>query len=209
VASLFPETIHLVVRADSGITGVAELRGKRVDLGLPASGTRTNAVALLAVSGVAEGDLASVGGSSLPDAVEALAAGRIDAFFATIHAPAREIGRLATRTKVAFVPIGPSRELVDSGLLPLTLPALTYAGQTAPVPTLAATALLATRADVAPATVEAMLRLLFERPEGTATAAVAQVAVTRARDGAAIPLHPAAEMWLAAHGAPAKQTAQR
>jgi TRAP transporter TAXI family solute receptor len=209
VASLFPETIHLVARADSGITGVAELRGKRVDLGMPASGTRTNAVALLAVSGVAEGDLASVGGSSLPDAVEALAAGRIDAFFATIHAPAREIGRLATRTKVAFVPIGPSRELVDSGLLPLTLPALTYAGQTAPVPTLAATALLATRADVAPATVEAMLRLLFERPEGTATAAVAQVAVTRARDGAVIPLHPTAETWLAAHGAPAKQTAQR
>ena len=44
----------------------------------------------------------------------------------------------------------------------------------------AATALLVTRADVVPATVEAMLRLLFERREGTATAAVAQVAVTRA-----------------------------
>jgi TRAP-type uncharacterized transport system substrate-binding protein len=108
-----------------------------------------------------------------------------------------------------IVPIGPSRELVDSGLLPHTLPALTYAGQTTPVPTLAATALLVTRADVAPAAVEAMLRLLFERREGTATAAVAQVAVTRARDGASIPLHPAAETWLAEHGAPAKETAQR
>jgi len=54
-----------------------------------------------------------------------------------------------------------------------------------------------------------MLRLLFERREGTATAAVAQVAVTSARDGAAIPLHPAAETWLAAHGAPAKESAPR
>ena len=209
VASLFPEAIHLVARADSGITGVAGLRGKRVDLGLPASGTRTNATALLAVSGVAEGELAAVSGSSLPDAVEALAAGRIDAFFATIHAPAREIARLATRTKLVFVPIGPSRELVDSGLLPLTLPALTYAGQTTPVPTLSATALLVTRADVAPTTVEAVLRLLFERRGGTATAAVAQVAVTSARDGAAIPLHPAAETWLAAHGAPVEESAPR
>ncbi len=209
VASLFPETIHLVARAGSGIAGVGDLRGKRVDLGLPGSGTRTNAAALLAVSGVAEAELASVSGSSLPDATEALAAGRIDAFFATIHAPAREIGRLAAQTKLVIVPIGPSRELVDSGLLPLTLPALTYAGQTTPVPTLAATALLVTRADVAPATVEAMLGLLFERREGTATAAVAQVAVTRARDGAAIPLHPAAEAWLAAHGAPAQQPAAR
>ena len=209
VASLFPETIHLVARVGSGIAGVGDLRGKRVDLGLPGSGTRTNAAALLAVSGVAEAELASVSGSSLPDATAALAAGRIDAFFATIHAPAREIGRLAAQTKLVIVPIGPSRELIDSGLVPLTLPALTYAGQTAPVPTLAATAVLVTRADVASTTVEAMLRLLFERRGGTATAAVAQVAVTSARDGAAIPLHPAAETWLAAHGAPVEESAPR
>jgi TRAP transporter TAXI family solute receptor len=203
VASLFPEALHLVARADSGIAGIADLRGKRVDLGLPASGTRTNAAALLAVSGVAEGELAAASGLSLPDATAALAAGRIDAFFATIHAPAREIAALATRTRVVIVPIGPSRELVDSGLLPLTLPALTYAGQAAPVPTLAATALLATRADVADSTVDAMLGLVFARPEATATAAVSQVAAARARAGLTIPLHPAAERWLAAHGAPA------
>ena len=203
VASLFPETVHLVARADAGIAGIAELRGKRVDLGLPGSGTRNNAAALLVVSGVPEGDLASASASSLPDASEALAAGRIDAFFATIHAPAREIAQLAARTKLVFVPIGPSRELTDSGLIPLTLPALTYAGQAAPVPTLAATALLVTRADVAPAAVEAMLGLLFARREGVATAAVSQVALARARDGLTIPLHPAAERWLAAHGVPA------
>jgi TRAP transporter TAXI family solute receptor len=209
VASLFPEAIHLVARADGGIAGVADLRGKRVDLGLPGSGTRTNAAALLEVSGIAERELAAVSGSSLPDAAAALAAGRIDAFFATIHAPAREIGRLAARTKLALVPIGPSRDLVESGLVPLTLPALTYAGQATPVPTLAATALLLTRADVAPATVEAMLSLLFEHREGSATAAVAQVAVARALDGVAIPLHPAAQTWLAAHGARAPASASR
>lgn len=209
LASLFPETVHLVARADSGIAGIADLRGKRVDLGLPGSGTRTNASALLGVSGVVESGLAVVSGSSLPDAAEALAAGRIDAFFATIHAPAREIAQVATRAKLVFVPIGPSRELVDAGLLPLTLPALTYAGQATPVPTLAATALLLTRADVAPATIEAMLGLLFAPREGKATAAVSQVSVARARDGLTIPLHPAAERWLAARGAPAKETARR
>ena len=207
VASLFPEAVHLVARAESGIAGIADLRGKRVDLGLPGSGARTNAAALLALSGVAEGELAAASGSSLPNAAEALAAGRIDAFFSTIHAPAREIAALATRTRVVLVPIGPSRELVDSGLLPLTLPALTYAGQTAPVPTLAATALLATRAEVAASTVDAMLELVFARPEATATAAVSQVAAARARAGLTIPLHPAAERWLAAHGMAAPATA--
>jgi TRAP transporter TAXI family solute receptor len=209
VASLFPETVHLVARADAGIAGIADLRGKRVDLGLPGSGTRNNASALLVVSGVPEGDLASASASSLPDASEALAAGRIDAFFATIHAPAREIGRLAARTRLVIVPIGPSRELTDSGLIPLTLPALTYAGQAAPVPTLAATALLVTRADVAPAAVEAMLGLLFAPREGVAAAAVSQVALARAHDGLTIPLHPAAERWLAAHGMPASAPAAK
>jgi hypothetical protein len=54
-----------------------------------------------------------------------------------------------------------------------------------------------------------MLGLLFAPREGKATAAVSQVAVARARDGVAIPLHPAAETWLAAHGAPAKHPAGR
>jgi len=182
---------------------IIRLEGEGLLVVRPQVGTTVAAIDLDAVAD----------GQFLREAVEcravALAAGRIDAFFATIHAPAREIGRLAARTKLALVPIGPSRDLVEGGLVPLTLPALTYAGQTTPVPTLAATALLLTRADVAPAAVEAMLGLLFEHREGSATAAVAQVGVARALGGVAIPLHPAAQTWLAAHGARAPASASR
>jgi TRAP transporter TAXI family solute receptor len=209
VASLFPEPIHLIARADSKIASVADLRGKRVDLGLEGSGTRANALAILAVSGIAESALAAAGASSLPDAASALAEGRIDAFFATIHAPAREIARLASRTPVAVVPIGPSRELIDTGLVPLTLPALTYAGQRAPVPTVAATALLVTREDVAPPTVAALMRLLFEERGGALTAAVSQVRVQNARNGVNLPFHPQADAYLKANAVPAKPAASR
>jgi TRAP transporter TAXI family solute receptor len=210
VASLFPEAIHLVVRADSKIASVADLRGKRVDLGLEGSGSRANALAILAVSGIADTALAGVQGSALPDAVRALADRRIDAFFATIHAPAQEIARLAGQTPVAFVPIGPSPELLESGLVPLTLPALTYAGQRAPVPVLAATALLVTREDVAPASVAALMRLLFEARGGAITAAVSQVHVARAREGVGLPFHPQAETYLATRTTPpAKPAATR
>ena len=123
VASLFPEAVHLVVGAKSGITGVADLKGKRVELGPDGSGTRANALAILNVNGIAVETLAAAGRAPLAEAAQALADGKVDALFATIHAPARELQRLAARTPVSLVPIGPSRELLDAGLAPLTLPA--------------------------------------------------------------------------------------
>ena len=172
VASLFPEAVHLVVGAKSGITGVADLKGKRVELGPDGSGTRANALAILNVNGIAVETLAAAGRAPLAEAAQALADGKVDALFATIHAPARELQRLAARTPVSLVPIGPSRELLDAGLAPLTLPAATYHGQAAPVPTLAATALLVTRENVPAKAVDAMLSLLFDARAGDDAAAV-------------------------------------
>jgi hypothetical protein len=51
VGGLFPEAIHIVVRPDSPIRDVAALRGRRVDIGTPSSGTRFDAVAVLAAYG--------------------------------------------------------------------------------------------------------------------------------------------------------------
>jgi TRAP transporter TAXI family solute receptor len=209
VASLFPEPIHVVVRADSKIASVADLRGKRVDLGLEGSGTRANARAILSVTGVPESALAEARASALPQAAKALAEGRIDAFFATINAPAHEIVRLASRIPIALVPIGPSRELLDTGLVPLTLPALTYPGQRAPVPVLAATAMLVTRDDVAPATVAAVMRLLFEVRGGPTTAAVSRIHVAQAREGVGLPFHAQAETYLAASATARKPATAR
>ena len=201
VASLFPEAVHLVVRAGSGITGVADLKGKRVELGTSGSGTRANALAILNVSGIAVETLAAAGRAPLPEAARALADGTVDALFATIHAPARELQGLAAGTAVALVPIGPSRELLDAGLVPLTLPAATYHGQAAPVPTLAATALLVTRDNVPAAVVDTMLKLLFDARAGDDTAAVAHIARRTARVGVSLPWHPTADAWLGTAGA--------
>jgi TRAP-type uncharacterized transport system substrate-binding protein len=161
----------------------------------------------LSVFGVPESALGEARASALPDAAKALADGRIDAFFATINAPAQEIVRLASRTPIALVPIGPSRELLDSGLVPLTLPALTYPGQRTPVPVLAATATLVTRDDVAPATVAAVMRLLFEVRGGPTTAAVSRIHLTQAREGVGIPFHAEAETYLATRSTSAKKPA--
>lgn len=200
VASLFPEPVHLVAAAGVGIASVADLRGKRVNLGAPGSGTRANALSVLAAHGLSVDALGQAASMPVPEAAAAMAEGRLDASFATIHAPARDLQRLAARMPVAFVPIGPSPELIAAGLVPLTLPARSYPNQAGPVPTVAATALLVTRDDVADAQVDAILALLFERREGSATTAVAQISRRTALAGVMLPWHPRAEAYLGGAG---------
>jgi TRAP transporter TAXI family solute receptor len=205
VASLFPEAIHLVAASDAAIASVADLRGKRVNLGPEGSGTRANAAAILEAHGVPLDALAQVATHSLPDAATALAQGRLDALFATVHAPARALQRLASASRVEFVPLGPGAELVASGLVPLNLPARTYPGQASPVPTLAATALLVTREDVSDSQIDTMLELVFDRRVGTATAAVSRIGVATARTGVTIPWHERADANLVGRGATARR----
>ena len=199
VASLFPEVVHLVAATKSGVEGIADLRGKRVGLGPEGSGTRANALALLAANGSEQSALAALDAQMLPDAVAALATGRIDALFVTIHAPATALQSVFAQGAATLVPMGPSPQVLESGLVPLTLPARTYSRQDAPVPTLAATALMVTRADVPDVHVDAMLRLLFEeRPDGGEPAAPSRIALRSARQGVGIPWHPRAEAYIVA-----------
>ena len=202
VASLFPEAVQLVAREDTGIAAVKDLVGKRVNLGPVGSGTRANALDVLVAAGV---DPVSLTALDLPPeaAAEQLAAGKIDAMFFTVHAPAAVLQRLATRAKVRWVPIPASDALRAQGLVPLTLPARTYPGQRSPVPTVAATALLVTRADVPAEKVVQIVRLLFEpRSERIESAALSQIHARTAREGVSIPWYPAAEALLVPREAP-------
>lgn len=198
LASLFPEPVQLVVRAGGPIRSLADLKGRRVDIGPESSGTRVNALDVLAANGIAVDSLGAVSGSTLSEATALLAAGKIDALFATVHAPSRALQALAAKIPLAWIDLLPTDALRASGLLPLKLPARTYAGQAEPVQTLAATALLVTRADVPSAQVDALLGLLFGGA-GEAIdqgSAVSQIRRRSAREGVTIPWYPGAEAFI-------------
>src|SRR3546814_19764932 len=59
IATLYPETIHIVARKDAGIESVADLRGKRVSLDEPGSGTIVDARIVLAAYGLTADDVAA------------------------------------------------------------------------------------------------------------------------------------------------------
>ena len=198
LGSLFPEPLHIVVSAKSPIRTVADLRGKRVALGPLNSGTRADALAVLAAHGLAPKDLAEVREDGLEDAPARLRGGRLDAFFATVGAPAREIQRLATRHPIRLLSLDVDTVagLVSQspGLVRLMVPANTYPGQQDGVTTVAATALLVTHADVPEGEAAVVLKLVFENTDYVSRGAAqgAKISKRTGLRGITIPVHPAA-----------------
>ncbi|MBS0547931.1 MAG: TAXI family TRAP transporter solute-binding subunit [Proteobacteria bacterium] len=104
IANLFPESLHLVVRKGSGITSVRDLKGKRVSLDEPGSGTLVDARLVLGAFGISERDLKP---SYLPaqHVADSLKDGTIDAFFSVSGWPQSSIVDLAATVGIDLVPI--------------------------------------------------------------------------------------------------------
>jgi len=204
LGSLYPEPVHIVVSAKSAIRSVEDLRGKRVDLGTPQSGTRLNALSVLQAHRVAPKDLAEARGEGPQAAIQQLRTGRIDAFFTTVGAPARALQRLAAEHPIRLLPLSAaaaSRVVTEQpGLVRLTLAANTYPGQGEAVATVAATAVLVAAADTPQDEVKALLELAFEATDYLAAGSAQGVKISKAsgRRGVAIPLHPAAAAYFGA-----------
>jgi len=105
IASLFPESIHLVVGRDKGIRSVPDLRGRRISLDREGSGTRVDALLILEAYGLSLGDI-DARALSADDAADALRAGDIDGFFMVVGTPANAVVSLADDALVTLVPIG-------------------------------------------------------------------------------------------------------
>ncbi len=105
VFSLHPESITLVVSADSGIKTVSALKQKRVNIGNPGSGQRQNAIDVLSAFGL---DLEDIHAEQVK-AVEApglVQDEKIDAFFYTVGHPNGNIKESTSgRIKVNIIPI--------------------------------------------------------------------------------------------------------
>ncbi len=202
IANLYPESVHVVVRKDAGIRSVADLKGKRVALDEPGSGTLVNARAILAAYGLKESDIKPAyikpnqAGDKMKD-------GSLDAFFFTGGAPAGAIAELAsTGAGIDILPIeGAQADALRkaSGFFaPDTIAAGTYKG-IGEVKTIAVGAQWVTgdKADVD--TVYQITKALFSE------AAQKQLAAGHAKGrfitkenavkGAGIPFHPGAEKF--------------
>jgi len=202
IANLYPESIHLVAKKGSGIKTVADLKGKRVALDEPGSGTLIDARMVLAAYGVKESDIKpeyikpNQAGDKLKD-------GSLDAFFFVGGAPAGAIAELASSgAGIELVPLaGPQVQalLKSSPWFAVDhIPAGTYK-DVAAVDTLAVGAQLVTSAKIGTDTVYEITKAMYsEQAQKALQAGHAKgkfITKENAVKGAGIPFHPGAEKF--------------
>ena len=110
IANLYPESIHLVARKDSGIRQVKDLIGKRVSIDEPGSGTLIDAGLVLREYGISNDEL-DIEYMKASIAIKRIRSNKLDAFFIVAGYPARAITELASDTEIVLIPIdGPEAD---------------------------------------------------------------------------------------------------
>ena len=102
LASLYANMIQIVALQGSGITTLEDLRGKRVSVGAPGSGTEVNAAAILNANGMTYDDIEEQR-LNFNETADALANGDIDAGFWSVGAPTSSILNLATTNSIVMI----------------------------------------------------------------------------------------------------------
>ncbi len=197
VAVLYPELVHIVTRAELGITSFSGLRGKKIGVGAPGSGTEANFRQLMDVHRMGKDDVATQY-LSFAESADQFKDRRIDAFMVTGGVPTSAIMDVATQREIKIVPIEDTMISIMTTKYPFltgaTIPANAYRGVTSPVKTVAVNAVLIAHPKVPEAVVYNMTKALFENQAELAATHVKgkELDLNKAATGVSIPLHPGA-----------------
>jgi hypothetical protein len=201
ITNLFPEDVHLIVARNSKIAKVADLRGKRVSLGVDSSGTSVTVRAILDAYDLPVSRMKVRHDNADTDA-QLMQQGQLDAFFFAGGRPVGLIDDLIARGIARLVPIdgaGRDRLIKNSpGLSADTIPAGTYHGSAA-VETVSVHALWIVNARAPDGLVYGITRSLFH-PDNRAALdgeneSSALIRLDTATADLPAPLHPGAERY--------------
>jgi hypothetical protein len=199
IAAAYPNYIQIVASADSGIKSLADLKGKRISVGAPKSGTELNARAIFKAAGLTYDDMGKVEFLPYAESVELIKNRQLDATLQSSGLGMAAFRDLAATLPVRFVPIPP--EVVEAIGSPAyqasEIPAGTYEGQEEAVPTAAIRNIFVSQSGVSDDLAYQMTKLMFEHLNrlAAAHAAAKGISLQQATQGLPIPLHPGAERY--------------
>ena len=211
LASIYPNAVHIVTLRNTGITSLADLRGKRVSLGAPGSGTTISAEALLGANGISLDELQvqrldftpcldelQVQRLDFNETAAALRDGQIDAGFLSVGPPTSSILDLAATRDVVLVPLTEAEieaaQAVDPAYAPYTMRAGTYPGQDEDVLALSTPNVLIVNEDMDEELAYSVVKALYEHVDELVAIhpAANDTTVEFSLDSTPIPLHPGA-----------------
>lgn len=201
---------HLVTLEGTGINRVADLRGKRVSVGSPGSGTEVTALRILRAAGIdPDRDIRKERLGVAPSA-DALKDRKIDAFFWSGGVPTPAVLDLASTPgiRVKIVPMDDLIEPLRKEYGPLYFRAVisrvVYPGMDQPVATIGVANLLVVHQDFPEDLAYRITRLIFERKAELETvhAEAKNINLLRIAGRTPIPFHPGAARYYRERGVP-------
>ncbi len=203
IANLYQEGLHIIVRADSDMQAVPDLKGKRVAVGEKSSGSLVTARLVLDAYGLSEKRIKPEYLAISP-AIDRLRDGDLDAIMLIGGSPLPAVADLAETVPLRLIPVDgePAQKLRQTYpfLTVDVVPANTYRDVPSVV-TLGVGALWLVSADLDDELVYGITRALWHKStrklldEGSALGR--KIRVETALSGMPIPLHPGAERFYA------------
>jgi TRAP transporter TAXI family solute receptor len=204
IAHLFPEHIHAVVRKDSPIRSFGDLRGRRIAVGLQASGARIGSEMILEANGLRPGQGYTAEYLNQAQGTERMQDRGLDATFTVVGYPAAAFTEFCSRSGCRILPIAgaEAQRVIDRA--PFygtgTIPRTAYEGLEEDVPTLTVGALWAVRDSVPADLVYALTKSLWsettrgllDRGHAKGKEIVREAALT---GRGVVPFHPGAERY--------------
>jgi len=197
LAVLYPEVIQEVVRGDSKINSIADLKGLKVGVGAPGSGTEANFRQLCDAYGLKKDDVKAQY-LSFSESADQFKDKHIDAFIVTAGIPNAAIMDIGTQHSIRILNIAEDRaaRLVKKYpfLSRFTVPANTYKNQDKAVKTVAVNAVLIASTEVKNDVAYGIVKSLFENQNELAAAHAKgkELNIKTAASGVSIPFHPGA-----------------
>jgi hypothetical protein len=199
IAGIYSNYIQIVASADSGIKTLADLKGKRISVGAPKSGTELNARAILKAAGLSYKDFSKIEYLPFGESVELMKNRQLDVTLQSAGLGVSSLRDLATSIKIVVVavPADIVRKVGDAAYVPAVIPARTYEGQDVDVSTASIQNFLVTHEGVSEDTVYRMTKSLFENLDQLVAAHTAAKDIKRenAIRSLPVPLHPGAAKY--------------
>jgi TRAP transporter TAXI family solute receptor len=206
IGTLYPETIQIVTTKKSGITSVEDLKGKKVSVGAPGSGTAPNAEQILEVHGMTFDDIEKQD-LSFDESTQGIQDGTIDAAFVTAGTPTGAVEGLSATEDVVIIPI--EQDKIDALIKKYPyyvkdeVLSGTY-GLESVVTTVAVQAMLVVSSDLSESVVYDITKAIFENLDKVTHAKGKLIKVENALNGVGIDVHPGAQKYFDEKGVKAK-----
>lgn len=197
IGALYPETVQLVTLEKNGIKTFADLKGKKVSVGAPGSGTYANAEQLLEIHGLSMDDIQPQD-LDFGESQESLQSGQIDAAFITAGTPTGAVEGLNAVAKVFIVPVEDDKadELIAKYqyYAKEVIPAGTY-GIAEDTPTVSVGAMLIIQNEVPEDLAYEITKAIYDNASKLTHPKGALIKAETGLDGIGIPVHPGAQKY--------------